>query len=156
MKSRRILLLLSGALATGLGVVGCDDHKPAQRGADGNLFSDGAYNNDRDRENNSYIQGIGYYHSPYHAWYPFPFNFHTAGRGYYYGGSWHQDAFSGPAPSASRPSAAAWMSARPAFSSLGGSARSFSFSEASGFFSHSSIGRGGFGSSAAGHGGGNS
>jgi len=38
--------------------------------------------------NNHYVRGAGYYHAPYHAWYPFPFNYHVPGRGYYSGGRW--------------------------------------------------------------------
>jgi hypothetical protein len=59
----------------------------------------------RDVENNSYLAGVGYYHAPFFAWYPHPFNFHDAIKGYYYGGGWHRDPFFNPSPR-SHPSAA--------------------------------------------------
>lgn len=43
---------------------------------------------DRDYSNNEYFPGIGYYHAPYHAWYPHPYNYYEPGRGYYAGGLW--------------------------------------------------------------------
>ena len=39
--------------------------------------------------NDTYIEGRGYYHAPFHAWYPFPYNFYSPGIGYYRGGSYH-------------------------------------------------------------------
>jgi len=38
--------------------------------------------------NNSFLPGAGYYHAPYQAWFPFPYNFHDPGRGYFRGGQW--------------------------------------------------------------------
>jgi hypothetical protein len=39
--------------------------------------------------NDSYIAGAGYYHAPFRAWYPMPYNSYDAGRKmYYYGGRW--------------------------------------------------------------------
>ena len=43
---------------------------------------------DRTYANNDFVPGVGYYHAPYHAWYPFPFNYHDPARGYYAGGLW--------------------------------------------------------------------
>jgi len=46
--------------------------------------------------NNYYIPGVGYYHAPFNAWYPYPYNHYDPGlRSYYYGGNW------GPFPNAS-------------------------------------------------------
>lgn len=39
--------------------------------------------------NDTYIAGRGYYHSPFHAFYPFPYNYHSPGLGYYRGGTYH-------------------------------------------------------------------
>ena len=40
--------------------------------------------------NNSFLPGAGYYHASYQAWFPFPYNFHDPGRGYFRGGQWFQ------------------------------------------------------------------
>ena len=39
--------------------------------------------------NNHYVPGAGYYHAPYHAWFPLPYNSYVPGRGYYYGGNYN-------------------------------------------------------------------
>ena len=39
--------------------------------------------------NNSFVPGAGYYHAPYQAWFPLPYNQHDA-RGWYRGGQWRQ------------------------------------------------------------------
>ena len=39
--------------------------------------------------NDTYIEGRGYYHAPFHTWYPFPYNFYSPGIGYYRGGSYY-------------------------------------------------------------------
>jgi hypothetical protein len=39
--------------------------------------------------NNHHVAGRGYYHAPYHAWYPFPYNsYDPARRSYYHGGNY--------------------------------------------------------------------
>jgi hypothetical protein len=43
--------------------------------------------------NNYYVPGAGYYHAPFCAWFPLPYNhFDPAQRRYFYGGQW------GPSP----------------------------------------------------------
>ena len=42
---------------------------------------------DQTYANNSFLPGAGYYHAPFHAWFPFPYNQHDA-RGWYRGGQW--------------------------------------------------------------------
>jgi hypothetical protein len=37
---------------------------------------------------NHFLPGAGYYHAPYHAWFPMPFNFRDPARGWYRGGQW--------------------------------------------------------------------
>jgi hypothetical protein len=39
--------------------------------------------------NDTYIPGRGYYHSHFHGFFPFPYNFYSPGMGYYRGGSYH-------------------------------------------------------------------
>lgn len=41
--------------------------------------------------NDTYIEGRGYYHAPYHTWHPFPYNFYSPGVGYYRGGSYYPE-----------------------------------------------------------------
>lgn len=56
---------------------GCGPNQPAQ------LSSDAVYTNDY------YVPGVGYYHAPYRAWYPLPYNhFDPKTQQYYYGGQW--------------------------------------------------------------------
>jgi hypothetical protein len=43
--------------------------------------------------NNDYVPGAGYYHAPFCAWFPLPYNhFDPAKKRYFYGGQW------GPSP----------------------------------------------------------
>jgi hypothetical protein len=37
---------------------------------------------------NHFLPGAGYYHAPYHAWFPMPFNYHDNSRGWFRGGQW--------------------------------------------------------------------
>ena len=78
--------------------------------------------------NNTYQPSQGYYHAPYHAWYPMPYGHFQPGRGYYYGGAFQDTPHSYPAVSASSPAQASG-----AKSTVSGSA---------------TTSRGGFGSSA--------
>ncbi|PTX95489.1 hypothetical protein [Opitutus sp. ER46] len=43
---------------------------------------------DRTYSNNEFVPGVGYYHAPYHAWFPYPYNHHDPARGYFAGGAW--------------------------------------------------------------------
>ncbi|HVU36445.1 MAG TPA: hypothetical protein VHE61_23605 [Opitutaceae bacterium] len=141
-RTHSIVLALSGALATGLGVVGCS--RPATDSAawDTNDLQD----NTRDQQNNAYVPGVGYYHTPFHAWYAYPFNYYFPGRGYFYGGFWHPAAFAGVIPPMSRPSPAGWMRARAAVRGLPRSDRE-SAPSGLGFAGHG----GGFHGSSGGH-----
>ena len=58
---------------------------------------------DKEVPNNSYVPGVGYYHSVHHAWFPYPFNYYYPGYGYYRGGRWNDDNWNGAVPPASRP-----------------------------------------------------
>ncbi len=77
-KSRRIRLVLIGSLSAGA-FNGCSpaDQRP------GAISTAGVYTNDH------HVPGIGYYHAPYHAWYPMPYNsYDLARRKYFHGGQW--------------------------------------------------------------------
>ena len=93
-RSRAIRLVLTGSLV-GVGIVGCGPESPV-------MTSDNVYTN------NYYVRGAGYYHAPYHAWYPYPYNHHVPGQGYYHGGSWtpepatHSTTASRPTPQAAQ------------------------------------------------------
>lgn len=116
-RSQQIRLLLSGAIAAGASA-GCG----RDSGAQAPVSAENVYTN------NHYLQGAGYYHAPYHAWYPHPLNYYDAGRGYYHGGQWSQTpepsglASSRPTPDAAR---LANSAARPARSTSAVSRRGF-------------------------------
>jgi hypothetical protein len=63
--------LSAGALA------GCSPGGPAP------ITTDNVYANDY------YVPGVGYYHAPFRAWYPLPYNhFDSSRQQYYCGGQW--------------------------------------------------------------------
>ncbi|MGA2174338.1 MAG: hypothetical protein ABSH38_05065 [Verrucomicrobiota bacterium] len=75
-RSKRIRLLLIGGLSAGA-LAGC---APAGKAP---LSTDNVYTN------NYYVPGVGYYHAPFRAWYPFPYNhFDARTQRYYAGGRW--------------------------------------------------------------------
>ena len=78
------LLVAAGAVGLPLviGVAQCarEDDEPDDRVPVVN--ADTAY------PNNHCLPGAGYYHAPYRAWFPLPFNHYEAGRGWFRGGSW--------------------------------------------------------------------
>jgi hypothetical protein len=97
-RSRQVVLVLSGGLSLGA-LTGCDsgpDNRPPPVNAQ-NTYT-----------NNHYVSRAGYYHAPYHAWFPYPYNYHEPVRGYYHGGSWTQQpetpkiTYSQPTPEAAK------------------------------------------------------
>ena len=76
-RSEKIVLVLSGAVATALAGCGRDSSGLA-RLSPNNVYT-----------NNHYVPGAGYYHAPFHGWYPHPHNSYNPDRGYYYGGNWN-------------------------------------------------------------------
>ena len=76
-RSEQIVLVLSGAVASGLAGCGGDADDLAR------LSPDNVYTN------NHYVRGAGYYHAPAHAWFPYPHNSYWPNRGYYYNGTWN-------------------------------------------------------------------
>jgi hypothetical protein len=71
-RSSMVALVISGALLTG-----CDSS------------NESSWEDSQTYTNNHYVAGRGYYHAPYHAWYPFPYNYYDpARRTYYHGGSY--------------------------------------------------------------------
>lgn len=75
-RSEKIVLVLSGAVASALAGCGGDDDMVK-------LSPEAVYTN------NHYVPGAGYYHAPFHMWYPYPYNSYHPNRGYYYGGTWN-------------------------------------------------------------------
>lgn len=141
-RSRSIILVLSGTIA-GAVLSGCDPSPEAESPAEQvQVSADNSYTN------NHYVPGVGYYHAPYRAWFPRPYNYYDPAYGYYHGDRWTPR----PNPSlvqASKPSpeaveevgAGGSSGARTASSGFRSSGRS-----GSGTGSHS-ISRSGFGSS---------
>lgn len=77
-RSRRIQLVLLGGLSAGA-MAGCGPTSDAPRVGDADAVC----------TNNLYIPGAGYYHAPFRAWYPRPYNYFDPNtRLYYYGGQW--------------------------------------------------------------------
>ena len=120
-KSSAVMLVISGALLTG-----CDSSDNFSSGADTQTYT-----------NNHYVAGRGYYHAPFHGWYPIPYNTYDPARGYYHGGNYaatpHVSGITASKPAAGN------ASSRSSF--FGGS------SSRSSSPSSSSISRGGFSSS---------
>jgi hypothetical protein len=80
-RSRSIKLVLLGTLATGA-FHACEPNSPSSGFASG-LSTANIYTNDH------YVAGAGYYHAPFRAWYPMPYNTYDGTRKmYYYGGQW--------------------------------------------------------------------
>lgn len=163
-RSQQIILLLSGALATLPS--GCARKQPRVAQPEQVPDTTGVLVEKDDRENNAYDPSRGYYHAPYHAWFPLPWNYFSGGQGYYYGGSWHSTPYqefrygaqSRPYNSVgpwrrslfrdsheSKPGKSLFRSANPSSFSTPNRARPIPSSP---HFSSPSVTRGGFGSSA--------
>ena len=112
-------------------MAGCND----QYGGNGDWSSGNGPYGTNAITNNTYAPGYGYWHAPYHGWYPYPYNFYRPGFGYFHGGN-YSDA----------PEVSPIIRSSPRFSS-GGGLHSGSWS-GSGSESHFGISRGGFGGSA--------
>jgi hypothetical protein len=70
-KSSMVALVISGALLTS-----CDSS------------DEWSWTESQTYTNNHYVAGRGYYHAPYHAWYPLPYNhYDPARRTYFHGGN---------------------------------------------------------------------
>ena len=75
-RTKRIRLFLLGALSAGA-LAGCSPSGKAPIST-ANVYT-----------NNYFVPGVGYYHAPFCAWYPLPYNhFDTASQRYFYGGQW--------------------------------------------------------------------
>ena len=81
------IYLLVAAGAFGLPLImtmaqcSADDEPPAPQVASSQTYA-----------NNSFLPGAGYYHAPYHAWFPVPYNQHDV-RGWYRGGQWRAQPY---------------------------------------------------------------
>lgn len=106
-RSKGITLLLAGTLATTIWQEGCtyDELQPPAPPRDSRIVGARQLRDDQDQDNNTYVPGFGYYHSAYHSWYPYPFNWYYPDYGYYYGGEWNDGPYKGSVPPRSRPSA---------------------------------------------------
>ena len=129
-RSKHISLVLSGALATG-SWAGCNSDPEETPPQPDPVSAQNTYTN------NHYVgtgSHGGYYHAPYHSWFPYPYNYYSPDRGYFHGGNWTPEPNRSPI-AASKPSPAAAQSfnarANPAASAAKGG----------------SIARGGFGGS---------
>lgn len=90
-RSQRVALVLLGSVGVvGAGLLWDAWQRPSVGGSSSAPVPLSA---DRDYANNDFIPGVGYYHAPYHAWYPFPYNHHDPARGYFAGGLWQLAPF---------------------------------------------------------------
>jgi hypothetical protein len=81
-RSRNIRLVLIGGISA-VAVTGCgpSGSRPPPLSAD-NVYT-----------NNFYVPGVGYYHAPFRAWFPLPYNhFDPQRQRYFYGGQWSETA----------------------------------------------------------------
>lgn len=107
-RSQRVALVLlgsAGVLGVALAIDGWREARQSSETTAPDEPRPDPVSPDRTYAHGSFLPGLGYYHAPFGAWFPFPWNFHQPGRGYFSGGEWR------PAPderptTASRPSAA--------------------------------------------------
>lgn len=96
-RSQRVAVVFLGAMGVVGGVVAWDAWRRAS--AEANALPEQLepasppVAADRTYRNNDFIPGVGYYHAPYRAWFPQPYNFHDPNRGYFGGGLWHAAPF---------------------------------------------------------------
>jgi len=77
-RSKCIRLVLLGGLSAGA-LAGCNQSEPTAVGTD-SVYT-----------NNYFVQGVGYYHAPFRAWYIHPYNYYDAQqKRYFFGGQWGQ------------------------------------------------------------------
>lgn len=90
-RSTKVALVLLGTVGVVGGVVAWDAWQRAREDdiAAMPLEAPKPVAADRDYNNNDFTPGVGYYHAPYHAWYPYPYNHYDPARGYFAGGLWH-------------------------------------------------------------------
>jgi hypothetical protein len=78
-RSRQVTLVLLGGVATGL-LTACSPYESNEP----RVTTESYY------ANNHFIKGAGYYHAPFRAFYPLPYNSFDGVRGAYYaGGNWN-------------------------------------------------------------------
>ncbi|MEO6995309.1 MAG: hypothetical protein ABI273_17005 [Lacunisphaera sp.] len=99
-RSRKIRLLLLGGLSVGA-LTACAPE--SNSGAVPRISAESVYTNDY------FVQGVGYYHAPFHAFYAQPYNHFDAQRKqFFYGGQWGNEPYrsviniSAPTPAAAQ------------------------------------------------------
>lgn len=96
-RSQRVAVVFLGAVGVVGGVVAWDAWRHASAAADAQPEqlepAPSPVAADRTYRNNDFIPGVGYYHAPYRAWFPQPYNFHDPNRGYFGGGLWQAAPF---------------------------------------------------------------
>lgn len=76
-RSKAIRLVLLGGFSAGALTIGATGIEPR-------ISPDSVYTNDY------FVPGAGYYHAPFNAFYPQPYNLYDQQKKmYFYGGSWH-------------------------------------------------------------------
>jgi hypothetical protein len=78
-RSQTVVLVLSGAIMAGCG-------KPRENAGSSGSWSTNDLVRAQSVTNDTYIERRGYYHAPYHAFFPYPYNYYNPLFGYYHGG----------------------------------------------------------------------
>ncbi len=135
-RSKQIRLVLLGGVATGM-LAGCDPSTDTS-------YPSSQVNTNSVYTNDCYVAGRGYYHAPYHGWFPYPYNYYLPGRGYFHGGFWTPQPFNSPI-TVSQPKQTSVTSSSSRSSKAFGSPSSSSSSKSS--TTSGGTSRGGFGNS---------
>ncbi len=82
-RSTGIRLLLLGGISAGATLAGC-----TPTGREPRITGGSAYTNDY------FVPGAGYYHAPFHAFFPRPYNYYDPQQKlFFYGGQWGKEPF---------------------------------------------------------------
>jgi hypothetical protein len=86
-RSHKIALVLLGGATAGA-FSGCSQ---SNAGRPARISAQSVYVNDY------YVPGVGYYHAPFHRFYPYPYNFYDSRlKMYFFGGQWGFSPFQSP------------------------------------------------------------
>lgn len=84
-KPQSIIIALIGAGVAGGAALNSFNRPPARSYASSSYRPAAAR---RSYQTDEYVSGLGYFHAPYRAFYPYRFNYYDPNRGYFHGGLW--------------------------------------------------------------------
>lgn len=118
------LTVVTAALAGGLALSGTARRSDSGRSAETMAKATQALP-EREYQNDEYVPFAGYYHAPYHAFFPYHWNYYDPARGYYHGGLWTAQPMDANL-AASKPTSGELQKARNTYVSASGGAPSSS------------------------------